>query len=220
LSLIRVGYGLAYYDKAILGSAVLFGMTKDLSLSVVDTSTHPPTERLSWATSMFYFGMLAGLYPMAFTPQLFNLGKILGAVVIIWVLVCMLTATVASWRGLCPALLLEICGINPPNGLHVYYQRLLHAKWSGSPSILVVLHRPIHHHWKRAELRVCPDYRRSPEAIAIHLSPRWVLGGIIWPVVLRGPELSRFCLVCHTGRARCGSWATTEKPDRGTVSKN
>ncbi|KAF2266471.1 MFS general substrate transporter [Lojkania enalia] len=97
------GYGLVYYDKAILGSAVLFGMTSDLSLSVVDTSTTPPTTdttRLSWATSLFYFGMLAGLYPMTFALQRFNLGRILGGVVIFWSLVCMLTATVTSWRGL------------------------------------------------------------------------------------------------------------------------
>ena len=31
------------YEKAILGSAVLFGMTKDLELSVVDIHTNPPT---------------------------------------------------------------------------------------------------------------------------------------------------------------------------------
>ncbi|KAF1986729.1 MFS general substrate transporter [Aulographum hederae CBS 113979] len=97
------GYGLVYYDKAILGSAVLFGMTKDLSLSIVDASTTPPTtdtSRLSWATSLFYFGMLAGLYPMTFTLQRFHLGRILGFVVILWGLICMLTATVTSWRGL------------------------------------------------------------------------------------------------------------------------
>jgi MFS family permease len=101
--LIRVGYGLVYYDKAILGSAVLFGMTKDLSLSTINTSTTPPTSntsRLSWATSLFYFGMLAGLYPMAFALQRFNLGRILGLVVLLWGLVCMLTATVTTWRGL------------------------------------------------------------------------------------------------------------------------
>lgn len=98
-----VGYGLVYYDKAILGSAVLFGMTTDLHLSVVDTSTHPPTtntSRLSWATSMFYFGMLAGLYPMTFALQRFNMGRILGIVVCFWSLICMLTAAVTSWRGL------------------------------------------------------------------------------------------------------------------------
>ena len=89
--------------QAILGSAVLFGMTKDLHLAVVDTSTKPPTNnttRLSWATSLFYFGMLAGLYPMTFALQRFNMGKILGIVVCFWALVCMLTAAVTDWRGL------------------------------------------------------------------------------------------------------------------------
>ncbi|KAL5388310.1 hypothetical protein PMIN06_000705 [Paraphaeosphaeria minitans] len=99
-----VGYGLVYYDKAILGSAVLFGMTKDLSLSVVHTTTTTPpttdTTRLSWATSLFYFGMLVGLYPMTFALQRFNLGRILGGVVVVWALICMLTAAVTTWRGL------------------------------------------------------------------------------------------------------------------------
>lgn len=91
------------HHKAILGSAVLFGMTKDLSLSVVDTHTNPPTTvttRLSWATSIFYFGMLAGLYPMTFTLQRFKVGSVLGVLVILWGVIAMLTATVTSWRGL------------------------------------------------------------------------------------------------------------------------
>jgi MFS family permease len=117
-----VGYGLVYYDKvsgvrntaemvlqlineskAILGSAVLFGMTSDLSLTQINSSTTPPTQdtsRLSWATSLFYFGMLAGLYPMSFSLQRFNMGRIMGSVVCVWALICMLTATVTSWRGL------------------------------------------------------------------------------------------------------------------------
>ncbi|KAL8659277.1 MAG: hypothetical protein Q9202_007195 [Teloschistes flavicans] len=103
IPLMWIGYGLVYYDKAILGSAVLFGMTKDLKLSVVDRSTTPPTtstQRLSWATSMFYFGMLAGLYPLTFLLQRFNVGRVLGVVVILWGLIAMLTATVTSWQGL------------------------------------------------------------------------------------------------------------------------
>ncbi|KFA66601.1 hypothetical protein S40285_08280 [Stachybotrys chlorohalonatus IBT 40285] len=97
------GYGLVYYDKAILGAAVLFGMTGDLSLTVVDASTTPPTvdtRRLSWATSLFYFGMLAGLYPMTFALQRFNMGRVLGGVVILWAAICMLTAAVTSYQGL------------------------------------------------------------------------------------------------------------------------
>ncbi|KAL8942665.1 MAG: hypothetical protein Q9216_001519 [Gyalolechia sp. 2 TL-2023] len=98
-----VGYGLVYYDKAILGSAVLFGMTEDLDLRVVDRSKDPPTastDRLSWATSMFYFGMLAGLYPLTFLLQRFTMGRVLGGIVILWGLVAMLTAAVTSWQGL------------------------------------------------------------------------------------------------------------------------
>lgn len=98
-----VGYGLVYYDKAILGSAALFGMTSDLLLTHIDFTTKPPsndTSRLSWATSMFYFGMLAGLYPLAFALQRFNMGRVLGGVVCFWAVICMLTAAVTSWRGL------------------------------------------------------------------------------------------------------------------------
>jgi MFS transporter, ACS family, DAL5 transporter family protein len=78
-------------------------MTTDLSLSVTDKSTTPPTvdtSRLSWATSLFYFGMLAGLYPMTFALQRFNLGRILGVIVVIWSMICMASAGVTSWQGL------------------------------------------------------------------------------------------------------------------------
>ncbi|KAL9608645.1 MAG: hypothetical protein Q9167_006546 [Letrouitia subvulpina] len=103
IPLMWVGYGLVYYDKAILGSAVLFGMTRDLSLSVVDASTSPPTtstQRLSWATSIFYFGMLAGLYPLAFLQQRYNLSRVLAVVVMLWGITAMLTATVTTFQGL------------------------------------------------------------------------------------------------------------------------
>ncbi|KAB8292923.1 hypothetical protein EYC80_007288 [Monilinia laxa] len=98
-----IGYGLVYYDKAILGSAVLFGMTTDLSLSITNTNVTPhitDTSRLSWATSLFYFGMLAGLYPMTFILQRFNMGRIIGSVVCLWALICMCTAAVSNWQGL------------------------------------------------------------------------------------------------------------------------
>ena len=84
-----IGYGLVYYDKAILGSAALFGMTTDLHLAVVtNAATKPPTtstQRLSWATSLFYFGMLVGLYPMTLLVQRFRIGRVLPILVIIWV---------------------------------------------------------------------------------------------------------------------------------------
>lgn len=78
-------------------------MTKDLSLSVVNKSTHPPTTvttRLSWATSIFYFGMLAGLFPMTFILQRFHTGRVLGVLVVLWGMIAMLTAAVESWQSL------------------------------------------------------------------------------------------------------------------------
>ncbi|KAK2035515.1 major facilitator superfamily transporter [Colletotrichum zoysiae] len=95
-----LGYGLVYYDKAILGSAVLFGMTADLRLSVPAPGGAADTSRLSWATSLFYFGMLAGLYPMAYALQRFPPGRALGAVVLLWAAACASAAAVADHRGL------------------------------------------------------------------------------------------------------------------------
>lgn len=99
-----LGYGLVYYDKAILGAAALFGMTTDLSLLVVvDADATPPvvdTTRLSWATSLFYFGMLAGLYPLTYALQRFDIGRILGGIVVVWSAVCLSTAGVTDYRGL------------------------------------------------------------------------------------------------------------------------
>ncbi|KAK5940524.1 hypothetical protein PMZ80_006940 [Knufia obscura] len=104
IPLMFVGYSLVYYDKAILGGATVFGMRTDLALSVVvDPTTTPPkvsTQRLSWATSLFYFGMLAGLFPLTYLFQRFDVGKTVGSVVIIWGAVAMSTAGVTDFRGL------------------------------------------------------------------------------------------------------------------------
>ncbi|GJC91370.1 allantoate transport protein [Colletotrichum higginsianum] len=94
------GYGLVYYDKAILGSAAIFGMTADLRLSVPLPSGAVDTSRLSWATSLFYFGMLAGLYPTTYALQRLDVGRLLGVLVLVWAAVCMLTAAVTDHRGL------------------------------------------------------------------------------------------------------------------------
>ncbi|KAH8882323.1 putative MFS transporter [Thozetella sp. PMI_491] len=98
-----VGYGLVYYDKAILGNAVLFGMTTDLQLSVTDTSTTPPTtdtSRLSWATSIFYFGQLVGSYPLTYLLQRLDLPRTLAPAVVLWAIICASTAGVSTWQGL------------------------------------------------------------------------------------------------------------------------
>lgn len=78
-------------------------MTTDLHLIVVDASVKPPvvdTSRLSWATSVFYFGQLAGSYPMTYTVQHFPTRNVLCPAVILWGIICASTAGVTSWQGL------------------------------------------------------------------------------------------------------------------------
>ncbi|ETI25854.1 hypothetical protein G647_02631 [Cladophialophora carrionii CBS 160.54] len=104
IPLMWIGYGLVYYDKAILGGASVFGMTTDLELKVVtDPTSTPPkvsTTRLSWATSLFYFGMLAGVGPLTYLFQRFHLGRTIGLAVIVWGAIAMSTAGVTNYRGL------------------------------------------------------------------------------------------------------------------------
>lgn len=106
--------------QAILGSASIFGMTTDLALQVVDNSTSPPskdTSRLSWATSIFYFGMLAGLYPMTFILQRFQIRYVFGPIVMLWAITCASTAGVTTWQGL--FIQRFFLGMLPPtSGLH------------------------------------------------------------------------------------------------------
>jgi len=79
-------------------------MTADLSLSVVTNPHTKPatvsTQRLSWATSLFYFGMLAGLYPMTLLTQRFRIGRTLPVLVILWGVIAMCTAAVTTHQGL------------------------------------------------------------------------------------------------------------------------
>ncbi|KAI1329170.1 putative MFS transporter [Xylariaceae sp. FL0255] len=90
-----LGYGFVVYDKAILGSATLFGMLQDLELKV-GTST----ARLSLATSLFYIGQLAGSYPMAFLVQKFGARWTVGPAVIIWAIIAASTAACTNYKGL------------------------------------------------------------------------------------------------------------------------
>lgn len=76
-------------------------MTTDLHLSVVDPVTgQTDTSRLSWATSIFYFGQLVGSYPMTYLLQRFNTRFVLGPAVMIWAVICAATAGVTTWQGL------------------------------------------------------------------------------------------------------------------------
>jgi hypothetical protein len=220
-----VGYGLVYYDKAILGSAVLFGMTKDLALTVTSTATTPPTtntSRLSWATSLFYFGMLAGLYPMTFALQRFNIGRILGAVVIVWAVVCMLTAAVTTHQGLyVQRFFLGFVESVIPTGfmcvISGYYTQEEQAlrqswyvpclregtRWLTLPQV-VLCDGAVYDCGICVELRVCADYGRGFEEVAVHLSPRRLSDVPVRHLVFLHSQLAGVGMVSHPGRAHRG----------------
>lgn len=81
-------------------------MSSALNLTVTHPSTTPgapattDSSHLSWATSLFYFGMLGGLYPLTFLLQRFPLNHTLGALIVLWGITCMSTAAVTTHHGL------------------------------------------------------------------------------------------------------------------------
>ncbi|GAC94875.1 allantoate permease [Pseudozyma hubeiensis SY62] len=102
MPLMTIAYGLQFYDKAILASASIFGILKDLELSVVHPGTPPKTslERYSTATSAFYWGYLVAALPMALLVQRFRVNVFLGCAIVLWGIIVILTPAIASWRGL------------------------------------------------------------------------------------------------------------------------
>ncbi|KAJ9119271.1 hypothetical protein QFC24_005742 [Naganishia onofrii] len=93
LPILTIAYGLQYYDKAVLGSATLFGILTDLHLT---------TARYSQATAFFYYAYAVSAFPMAILCQRFgkHLNIFLGVMVILWGVIVMLTPLCKDWRGL------------------------------------------------------------------------------------------------------------------------
>jgi len=62
MPILTISYGLQYYDKAVLGSASIFGIIKDLHLSTSKTSASgavvTSTIRYSTANAAFYWGYI------------------------------------------------------------------------------------------------------------------------------------------------------------------
>ncbi|CDW99020.1 hypothetical protein, partial [Sporisorium scitamineum] len=102
MPLMTIAYGLQFYDKAILASASIFGILKDLELSVVHPGPPKVTslERYSTATSAFYWGYLVAALPMALLVQRFRPNVFLGCAIVLWGAIVILTPAIGSWRGL------------------------------------------------------------------------------------------------------------------------
>ena len=101
MPIMTIAYGLQFYDKAILSSASIFGILTDLELSTPIPGTNQTSlQRYSTATSAFYWGYLVAALPMALLVQRFRPNVFLGAAIILWGIIVILTPAIASWRGL------------------------------------------------------------------------------------------------------------------------
>ncbi|PWN31097.1 MFS general substrate transporter [Jaminaea rosea] len=85
---------LQYLDKAILSYAALLGLTQDLQLI---------SNEYSWAASIYYFGMLAGLPIWWLLLQRVSLAAVVGGAVSIWGAVAMCHAACHDYSGILAA---------------------------------------------------------------------------------------------------------------------
>ncbi|KIY67143.1 MFS general substrate transporter [Cylindrobasidium torrendii FP15055 ss-10] len=99
MPVLTVAYGLQFYDKAVLGSASVFGIIDDLGLSTTINGV-TSTKRYSTANAAFYYGYIVGVLPIALLLQRLPLVRALAGFIFIWGLVCLLTITVTGYGGL------------------------------------------------------------------------------------------------------------------------
>lgn len=98
------------------------------------------------------------------------------------------------------ALLPRVRGEYHPHRLHVHCLRILHAVGAVAAAELVVLiNGDLHHHRRVAELRLCADYQRRIEKVAVHLPARGITDVSVWAVLLRHAEFARVGVVSHLG---------------------
>ncbi|RFU27781.1 hypothetical protein B7463_g8564, partial [Scytalidium lignicola] len=105
LPILMISYGLQYWDKALLGQAVLFNLSKDLDLTQVigHTSTGvsiTSSTRYSNCSFIFYIGYLVATYPVAMLTQRYPTAKVCAAFIFLWSIVMMSTAACRTYAEL------------------------------------------------------------------------------------------------------------------------
>ena len=176
---------------------------------------------------------------MTFALQRFNLGRILGGVVILWALICkrfaiystQLTFHLASRHADCRRDILEgtlrstflprIRRERHPDRLHVHRKRILYARGAGFTAELVVqLYGAFHDSGGRVELWICADHRRGFEEVAVHISARGLLDILVWYLLFLRSELAGRGMVPDQGGEDCCCGEAEEGTDGGEVPEN
>ncbi|CUM68118.1 uncharacterized protein PRCAT00005835001 [Priceomyces carsonii] len=91
IPLLFITYSLQFMDKLALSSSSVFGVRED---------NHLVGQDYSWVSSIFYFGYLAGQFPVTRMVQIVPIGKFIGATVTLWGVVLACSASSESYVGL------------------------------------------------------------------------------------------------------------------------
>lgn len=158
MPLMTFAYGMQYYDKAILATATLYGILDDLKLT---------SERYSTASACFYYGFLAGAFPMSVLVQRYKgqLNYVLGGCIILWGVLVMLTCVVSDYRGLyAQRIFLGFVEASVPPGF-VAVTRMWYTKrqqplrlgiWWSAVGLFLIVSGVINHRLGSAETSLAP----------------------------------------------------------------
>ncbi|KAL1409432.1 Allantoate permease [Vanrija albida] len=91
MPLLCLVYGLQYLDKTGLSYASIMGIIPDTKMTLAN---------YSWLGTIFYFGFLAGEYPLTYALQRWPIAKVTGLTIIIWGVVLGCMAACKDYKGL------------------------------------------------------------------------------------------------------------------------
>lgn len=91
LPLLLLTYSLQFMDKLALSNASVYG---------IRDSNNIDDSQYSWVSSIFYFGFLAGQFPLVELAKKYRLGKIAGLSVMVWGAILACTAASHSYGAL------------------------------------------------------------------------------------------------------------------------
>ncbi|EAQ91661.1 hypothetical protein CHGG_03596 [Chaetomium globosum CBS 148.51] len=83
-------YALQFYDKALLSQAAIFGLRKDLGLE--------DGLKYSWASLIFYFGYMAGTYPVSLLAQKYSTRIVITVICLLWSIVVLTTPACRDYK--------------------------------------------------------------------------------------------------------------------------
>ncbi|KAG5927387.1 hypothetical protein E4U42_002298 [Claviceps africana] len=85
-------YALQAYGKAVLGHAFVYGLAKDLGIE--------GGLKYSWALLSFYFGYIAGTYPISLLAQLYRPRVVIITIFSMWAFAIITSPAITSYSGL------------------------------------------------------------------------------------------------------------------------